>query len=75
MRIFNSPDLFTEKLLDIYGRAKKFPKDLIKVKYSLEHYLKMVFPIIIYDQTSKTLTRKILSGSGLEPGTFPLSFL
>lgn len=31
VRIFNSPDLFTEKLLDIYGRGKKFPKDLVKV--------------------------------------------
>lgn len=32
VRIFNSPDLFTEKFLDIYGRGKNFPKDLTKVK-------------------------------------------
>lgn len=32
VKIFNSPDLFTEKFLDIYGRVKNFPRDLIKVK-------------------------------------------
>lgn len=73
--IFNSPDLFTEKFLDVYSRGKNFPTDLMKVKVQTPVLFEISFPIILYEQNSESLIRDFAAALIPEAGDRPVRVL